>query len=118
MAVELFMVAGVLAVALPALWLGLRGLTRRSGHYSSDVTADRVSLALLVAVRSLTLLLVLALSAVVLVSAVGAVVRDLELPSLVPVFFVLDLLLAALVLLTFGRRVRRRPRRPATPAAR
>ena len=40
---------------------------------------------------------VLTLSAVVLVSAVGAMVRDLELPSLVAVFFVLDLLLATLV---------------------
>jgi hypothetical protein len=116
--VELLMVAGVLAVAPPALWLGVRGLTRRSGHYSSDVTADRVSLVLLVAVRLLTWLLVLALSAVTLVSAVGAMVRDLELPSLVPVFFVLDLLLAALVLLTFGRHAQRRPRRRANPAAR
>ncbi len=118
MVVELLMVAGVLAVAPPALWLGVHGLTRRSGHYSSDVTADRVSLVLLVAVRLLTWLLVLALSAVTLVSAVGAMVRDLELPSLVPVFFVLDLLLAALVLLTFGRHAQRRPRRRANPAAR
>ncbi len=112
------MVAGVLAVAPSALWLGLRGLTARSGHYSSDVTADRVSLVLLVAVRSLTWLLVLSLSVVTLLCAVGAMVRDLELPSLVPVFFVLDLLLAALVLLTFGRRARRRPRRRASPAVR
>ena len=112
------MVAGVLAVAVPALWLGVRGMTVRAGHYSSDVSADRVSLVLLVAVRLLTWLLVLVLSAVVLVCAVGAMVRDLELPSLVPVFFVLDLLLATLVLLTFGRRARQRPRRRATPAAR
>ncbi len=112
------MVVGVALLALPALWLGIRGLTRRTGHYSSDVTADRVSLVLLVAVRALTLLLVLALSAVVLVCAVGALVRDLEMPSLVSVFFVLDLLLAVLVLLTFGRRDRRRVRRRASPAAR
>jgi hypothetical protein len=112
---ELIMVAGVVVVALPALWLGIRGLTSRTGHYSSDAGADRRSLALLVTARSLLLLLVLALSAVTLVSAVGAMVRDLELPSLVLVFFVLDLLLATLVVLTFGRR---RPRRPATPAAR
>ncbi len=109
------MVAGVVLVALPALAYGVLGLTLRSGHYSSDASADRASLALLVGVRVLVLLLVLALSAVVLVSAVGAVVRDLELPSLVSVFFVLDLLLAVLVLLTFGRR---RPRRRATPAGR
>ncbi|WP_448638176.1 hypothetical protein [Geodermatophilus sp. URMC 63] len=118
MVLELLMVVGVALLALPSLWLGLRGLTRRAGHYSSDVTADRVSLVLLVAVRGLTLLLVLVLSAVVLVSAVGALVRDLEMPSLVSVFFVLDLLLAVLVVLTFGRRDRRRPRRRATPAAR
>jgi hypothetical protein len=115
---EAFLVAGVVVVALPALWLGVRGLTRRSGHYSSDAGADRLSLVLLVTGRGLQLLLVLALSVVVLLSAVGAMVRDLELPSLVPVFFVLDLLLATLVLLTFGRRDRRRPRRRATPAAR
>jgi hypothetical protein len=115
---ELVMVAGVVLVALPALWSGTRGLTLRSGHYSSDVSADRASLALLVTLRVLLLLVVLALSAVTLVSAVGAAVRDLELPSLVPVFFVLDLLLATLVLLTFGRRARRRPRRRASPAAR
>jgi hypothetical protein len=115
---ELLMVVGVALLALPSLWLGLLGLTRRTGHYSSDVTADRASLVLLVAVRALTLLLVLALSVVVLVSAVGALVRDLEMPSLVSVFFVLDLLLAVLVVLTFGRRDRRRPRRRATPAAR
>ena len=112
------MVAGVVLAALPALWFGIRGITLRSGHYSSDASADRASLVLLVGVRTLVLLLVLLLSAVTLVSAVGAVVRDLELPSLVPVFFVLDLLLAALVMLTFGRRARRPPRRRATPATR
>ena len=112
------MVAGVLVLPVPALVLGARGLTRRTGHYSSDVTADRVSLALLVAVRLLALLLLTLLSLVVLVSAVGAIVRDLELPGLVSVFFVLDLLCAALVLLTFGRHDRRRVRRRATPAAR
>jgi hypothetical protein len=115
---ELIMVVGVVLVALPALWLGFRGIAFRSGHYSSDASADRASLVLLVTVRALVLLLVLALSAVTLVSAVGAAVRDLELPGLVPVFFLLDLLLATLVLLTFGRRARRRPRRRATPAGR
>ncbi len=112
------MVAGVVLAALPALWLGARGLVLRSGHYSSDVTADRISLVLLVSGRGLVLLLVAVLSLVVLVSAVGAIVRDLEMPGLVSVFFVLDLLLAALVVLTFGRRDRRRVRRRATPAAR
>ena len=112
------MIAGVLVVAAPALVRGALGLRHRSGHYSSDVTADRVSLVLLVAVRLLTLLLMAVLSLVVLVCAVGAIVQDLEMPSLVSVFFVLDLLLAALVVLTFGRRDRRRVRRRATPAAR
>ena len=112
------MVAGVLVVAVPALARGTRGLRRRSGHYSTDATADRISLVLLVAVRLLMLLLVAVLSLVVLVCAVGAIVRGLEMPGLVSVFFVLDLLLAALVVLTFGRRDRRRVRRRATPAAR
>jgi hypothetical protein len=115
---ELLMVAGVLAVAAPALVRGALGLRRRTGHYSSDVTADRISLVLLVTGRTLVLLLVAVLSLVVLVSAVGAIVRDLEMPGLVSVFFVLDLLLAALVALTFGRRDRRRVRRRASPAAR
>jgi hypothetical protein len=115
---ELLMVAGVLVLAAPALARGALGLRRRSGHYSSDVTADRISLVLLAAVRLLTLLLVAVLSLVVLVCAVGAIVQDLEMPGLVSVFFVLDLLLAALVALTFGRRDRRRVRRRASPAAR
>jgi hypothetical protein len=115
---ELLMIAGVGLVALPALVWGLGGVRQRSGHYSSDVGADRASLVLLVSIRLLTLLMVILLSAVVLLSAVGAIVRDLEMPSLVSVFFVLDLLLAVLILLTFGRRDRRRVRRPATPAGR
>jgi heme/copper-type cytochrome/quinol oxidase subunit 1 len=114
---KLVMVAGVVLVALPALALGVRGLTRRSGHYSNDLAADRASLALVVAVRSITLLLVLALSGVTLLSAIGALIRGVNMPSLVSVFFVLDLLLASLVLLTFGRRVRRPARRRANPAA-
>ena len=112
------MIAGVLAVAVPALVRGALGLRRRSGHYSSDVTADRISLVLLVAGRLLTLTVVAVLALVVLVCAVGAIVRDLEMPGLVSVFFVLDLLLAALVALTFGRRDQRRVRRRASPAAR
>jgi hypothetical protein len=115
---ELLMIAGVLVVAVPALLRGAAGLRRRSGHYSSDVTADRISLVLLVTGRLLVLVLGGALSLVVLVSAVGAIARDLQMPGLVSVFFVLDLLVAVLVVLTFGRRDRRRVRRRATPAAR
>jgi hypothetical protein len=115
---ELVMVAGVLLLPLPALLAGARGLARRTG-YRSDRPAERASFVVLVAVRVLVWLLVLALSAVTVVSAGGALLRDLDdLPSLVTVFFVLDLLLATLVLLTFGRRVRRPARRPGTPARR
>ena len=112
------MIAGVLAVAGPALVRGTVGLRRRSGHYSSDVTADRISLVLLVTGRLLVLVLGGALSLVVLVSAVGAIARDLQMPGLVSVFFVLDLLVAVLVVLTFGRRDRPPARRRASPAAR
>ena len=118
MLVKLVMAAGVALVAFPALALGTRGLGRRTGHYSSDETADRVSLIVLVAFRLLTLLLVLALSGVTLLSAIGALIRGVDMPSLVSVFFILDLLLASLILLTFGRRDRRPARRRATPAAR
>ncbi|RBY79821.1 hypothetical protein DQ238_09280 [Geodermatophilus sp. TF02-6] len=52
----------------------------------------------------------------VLVLALPALV--LEMPGLVSVFSVLDLLLAVLVVLTSGRRDRRRVRRRATPAGR
>ncbi len=117
MLLELVMVAGVVLVALPALWLGVRGIPRRPGYDASD-PADRASFAVLVVLRVLLVALVLALSAVVLVSAVGALVRDVDMPLLVLVFFVLDLLLAALVLLTFGRRDRRPARRRASPARR
>ena len=118
MLLKLAMVLGVVVVALPALALGVRGLTRRAGHYSADVAADRVSLILLVTLRSITLLLVLTLSGLTLLSAIGALVKNVDMPSLVSVFFILDLLLASLILLTFGRRVRRPSRRRATPAAR
>ncbi|MGY1602554.1 hypothetical protein [Geodermatophilus sp. SYSU D00815] len=114
MLIELLLVAGVVALPLPALALGVRGVGRRRG-LSAD---DRASIVVLVALRVLTLLLVVALSGVVLLSAVGAMVRDLELPSLVYTFFGLDLLLGLLILLTFGRRDRRPARRPANPAAR
>jgi hypothetical protein len=112
--VELLLVAGVVVLPLPALVVGVRGVANRRG-LSVD---DRASFTVLVVVRVLTLLLVLALSAVVLLSAIGAMIRHLDLPTLVYTFFVLDLLLAALVVLTFGRRDRRRARRQASPARR
>ena len=111
------MIAGVVLVALPALWLGVRGAGRRSGYSAAD-PGDRASIVVLVVLRVLALLLVLALSAVVLLSAVGALIKDVVMPDLVLIFFVLDLLLAVLVLLTFGRRDRRPARRRATPARR
>jgi hypothetical protein len=112
--VESLLVAGVVVLPLPALVVGVRGVGQRRG-LSID---DRASFAVLVVLRVVTLLLVFALSAVVLLSAIGAMVRDLDLPTLVYTFFVLDLLLAALIVLTFGRRDRRRARRPASPAPR
>jgi len=115
---SLLIVAGVAVLALPALVLGVGGLFHRTGHYSADAGADRASLVVLVTIRLLALVLLVALSAVVLVATIGAAVQDVELHGLVYVFFVLDLLLAALVLLTFGRRDRRAARRPANPAGR
>ena len=117
MLVQLLVAAGVLLLPLPALALGVRGLRRRPG-LTYDEPADRVSFALLVTLRVLVLLLVFALSAVTLVSAIGAAVKDVELHGLVYVFLGLDLLLAAFILLTFGRRDRRPARRRASPAAR
>ena len=67
---------------------------------------------------ALVLLLVLALSTVVLVSTVGAAVVGVHLHGMVYVFFVLDVLLALLIVLSFGRRARRPARRRVTPAAR
>jgi hypothetical protein len=115
--VQLLVVVGVLAFPLPALYLGARNLLKRPG-YSVDEPADRASFLMLVSLRTLTWLLVFALSLVTLVSAVGALVQGVELHGLVYVFFVLDLLLALLIVLSFGRRERRPVRRPATPAAR
>jgi hypothetical protein len=117
MIVQVLITAAVLLLPLPALALGFRGLFRRSG-YSLIESGDRASYAVLVVLRMLTMLLVLALSAVTLLACIGALVRDLRLPNLVYVFFVLDLLLAAMILLTFGRRERRPVRRRATPARR
>jgi hypothetical protein len=115
--VQFLVAAGVVLLPLPALALGVRGLLHRPG-LSHVERADRVSFALLVTGRALILLLVFSLSAVTLVSVVGALIKDVPLHGLVYVFFVLDLLLAALIVLTFGRRERRPARRRASPATR
>ena len=114
--VKALMIAAVAILPLPALFLGARGAPGR--RRITGEGGDRVSRILLVALRVLVLLVVLALSGLCLVSLVGAIVKDVAMPGLVYVFFFLDLLLGALVLLTFGRRVRQRARRPVTPAAR
>jgi hypothetical protein len=116
--VEALMVAGVVALPLPALALGAAGIRRRSGRSSIHERTDRVELALLVLGRLLTLLLLLALSGITLLACVGGLLRDRTLPSLVYVFFVADLLVAVLVLLTSGPRGRRPGRRSASPARR
>ena len=117
MLIKLLVAVGVLLFPVPALVLGVRGLLKRPG-YSADEPADRVSYVLLVALRGLVLLLVFVLSAVVLVSTIGAVVVDVPLHGMVYVLFTLDVLLALLVVLSFGRRARRPVRRRVSPAAR
>jgi hypothetical protein len=107
------MVVGVLALAVPALVLGVLGLRQRSGRASTDRTTDRIELGLLVTGRLLALVLLFLLSAVTLLACVGGVLKGLRVPSLVYVFFVADLLIAVLVLLTFARRPVRRPGSPA-----
>jgi hypothetical protein len=115
--VKLLVAAGVVLLPLPALVLGARGLMKRPG-YSIDEPADRLSYVLLVSLRALVLLLVFALSVVVLVSTIGAAVVDVPLHGMVYVFFGLDVLLALLVVISFGRRVRRPVRRRVNPAVR
>jgi hypothetical protein len=115
--VESLVVAGVVLFPLPALITGCRGAFRRPGLSTND-PGDRASIIVLVSLRLLTLVLVFLLSALTLLSAVGAMIRGVDLHGMVYVFFVLDLLLATLVVLTFGRRERRRVRRRVTPAAR
>src|SRR5690348_928451 len=105
------MIAGIAVLPLPALYLGARGVPGRR-RYAAE-PADRLSQLLLVG-----LLLILALSAVDLLSLIGALVKAVTMPGLVYVFFFLDLLLAAMVVLTFGRRDRPPTRRPTTPAPR
>lgn len=117
MLLPLLVAVGVVVFPLPALYLGAQNLLKRPG-YSVDEPADRASFLMLVTLRTLTWLLVFALSLVCLVSAVGALVRGVELHGLVYVFCVLDLLLALLIVLSFGRRERRPARRRGTPARR
>ena len=117
MLVNLLIAAGVVLFPIPALVLGARGLPKRPG-FNPDEPADRASYIVVVVLRCLLLLLVFALSAVVLVSTIGASVRHVQLHGLVYVFFALDVLLALVIVFSFGRRDRRRVRRRATPAAR
>ena len=114
---HVLLIVAVVLLPLPALVLGARGLLRRRG-YRPDEPGDRASLVLLIGSRALALLLVFALSVLVLVSAIGALIKRVELHPGVYVFCVLDLLLAAIVLFTFGRREPRPVRRRATPAGR
>ena len=117
MLVKLLVAVGVLVLPVPALVLGAQGLMKRPG-YSADEPADRASYVLVVALRALVLLFVLALSAVVLVSSIGAAVVDVPLHGMVYVLFGLDVLLALLIVLSFGRRAQRSVRRRVSPAAR
>ncbi|GAA4756937.1 hypothetical protein GCM10023328_45940 [Modestobacter marinus] len=112
------MVVGVVLVALPALVIGSARLFHRSGRASTDQRTDRVELVLVVLGRLLGLVLLAALSGITLLSCIGALVQDVTVHSLVYVFFVADLLVAILVLLTVGRLDRRPRRRSTTPARR
>ena len=114
--VDILIAAAVVLFPLPVLVMGARGLLKRPG-YSPDEPADRLSYVLVVLGRSLALLLVFALSVVILVSTIGAAIKDVELHGLVYVFFGLDVVLALTIVLTFGRRGRRQARRRASPAA-
>jgi hypothetical protein len=116
--IEVLMIVGAVALPLPALVLGVRGLMWRNGRSSIDDRADRLEFALVVTGRLIGLLLLLALSGIILLSCIGALVKGLRVPSLVYVFFVADLLVASLVVLTVGRRGPRPVRRRANPARR
>jgi hypothetical protein len=115
--VNLLIAVAVVVFPIPALALGVRGLLKRPG-FNPDEPADRISYIVVVVLRCVLLLLVLALSAVTLLSTIAATVQDVPLHGLVYVFFALDVLLALVIVFTFGRRDRRRVRRRATPAAR
>jgi hypothetical protein len=115
--VKILVVLGVIILPLPALVAGCRGALRRPG-LSADDPGDRASIIVLITLRLLSLVLVFLLSGITLLSAVGAMIKNVDLHGLVYVFFVLDLLLATLVVLTFGRSERRPRRRRARPARR
>jgi heme/copper-type cytochrome/quinol oxidase subunit 1 len=115
---DLLLAAVVVLLALPALVLGVRGVPRRTGRFSGDPGADRASVVVVVVLRVLALLLLLGSAGLTLLSTIGAAIKDVDLHGFVYVFFVLTLLLAALVLLTFGQRDPRRARRRAIPARR
>jgi polyferredoxin len=115
--VPLLVFAGVALLPLPALVAGCRGAFRRPG-LSPDDPSDRASIIVLIALRLLTLILVFLLSGLTLLSVVGALLAGVALHGMVYLFFVLDLLLAALIMLTFGRRERRRVRRRVSPGGR
>src|SRR6476469_5457882 len=110
--VNLLIAAAVVLFPIPALILGARGLLKRPG-FNPDEPADRLSYVVVVVLRVVLLVLVFALSAVILVSTIGASIRHVQLHGLVYVFFVLDVLLALVVWFTFARRGRRRVRRRA-----
>ena len=118
MFVDLLLAAVVALLALPALVLGARGLLRRRGRFSGDAGTDRASLVVLVVLRVLALLLLLGAAGLTLLSTIGAAIKDVDLHGFVYVFFVLSVLLALLVLFTFGRRAPRRASPRATPARR
>jgi hypothetical protein len=116
--IEVLMIVGVVLLPLPALALGVRRLLSRTGRASIDDRADRLEFALVVTGRLIGLLLLLALSGITLLACVGGLIKGLRVPSLVYVFFVADLLVASLVVLTVGRRGPRPARRRASPAQR
>lgn len=117
MLIEVLMIVGVLVLPVPALVLGAGRLSRRGARTLTPTGTDRSEFVIVLLGRTLGLLLVLALSAVVLLASIGGLVKGLDVPNLVYVFFVLDLLLAALVVLTSGG-PRRPARRRGTPARR
>ena len=118
MLVNLLVAAGVVLFPLPALVLGARGLLKRPG-YSADEPADRVSFIMLVSLRVAASCCWCSRCRRSSSSRRSAPpIKDVELHGLVYVFFVLDLLLALLIVLSFGRRDRRPVRRRASPAAR
>ncbi|CAB4934364.1 MAG: hypothetical protein F2825_11305 [Actinobacteria bacterium] len=119
MVIQVLMAVGVVVLALPALVLGGSRLNRRGPRSLRTPGGTTSEFVVVLVGRVLGLLLILVLSTLVLVATIGALVKDLhDLPSLVYVAFVLDLLLAALVVLTSGAPRRTRTRRRGTPARR